>query len=75
LLYQNAIMDLAIDPQADAVRIGTALLQRAAADLQGALYINKVAADDPVRAVLEQAGLTSRSTHIHLGQHITKQGE
>jgi ribosomal protein S18 acetylase RimI-like enzyme len=72
LLHQNAVMDLAIDPQADALRIGTTLLQRAAADRPEALSIDKVAADDPVRAVLEHAGLTSQPTHVHLGQHIAK---
>lgn len=75
LLYQHAIMDLAIAPQADALRVGTALLQRAAADLQEALHLDKVATDDPIREVLEHAGLTSRPTHIHLGQHIAKKGD
>jgi GNAT superfamily N-acetyltransferase len=75
LLHQHAVMDLAIAPQADALRVGTVLLQRAAADLPEALSIDKVAADDPVRAILEHAGLTSRPTHTHLGQHIAKKGE
>ena len=75
LLHHHIVMDLAIAPQADALRVGTALLQRAAADLQEALHIDKVAADDPIREVLEYAGLTSRPTHIHLGLHIAKKGE
>jgi GNAT superfamily N-acetyltransferase len=72
LLYHHTIMDLALDPQADPVHVGTALLQRAAIDVQEVLRMDKVAAHDPVRAVLEQAGLTSRETHVHMGQHITK---
>jgi ribosomal protein S18 acetylase RimI-like enzyme len=75
LLHQNAVMDLAIDPQADTLRVATALLQRAAADLREALVLDKVAADDPLCAVLEHAGLTARQTHVHLGQHIAKKGE
>jgi len=72
LLYHQTIMDLALDPQVDAGRVGTALLLRAAADVKGALRIDKVATQDPARAVLEQAGLTPRESHVHLGQHITK---
>jgi hypothetical protein len=37
-----------------------------------ALYIDKVAAQDPVCAVLEQAGLTPRESYVHMGQHIIK---
>lgn len=72
LLYQHTIMDLALDPHADPIRVGTALLQRAAIDVQEALHMDKVAAQDPVGAVLEQAGLTPRESHVHMGQHITK---
>jgi GNAT superfamily N-acetyltransferase len=72
LLYQHIIMDLALDPHADPIRVGTALLQRAAVDVKEALRIDKVAAQDPVRAVLEQAGLTPRESHVHMGQHIIK---
>jgi GNAT superfamily N-acetyltransferase len=72
LLYHHIIMDLALDPDADPMRVGTALLQRAAINVQEALRIDKVAAQDPVRAVLERAGLTPRESHIHLGQHISK---
>lgn len=75
LLHHNAVVDLAIDPHADALRVGTALLQRAAADWPEALVIDKVAADDPVRVVLEHAGLTSRPTHIHFGLRVAKKGE
>jgi GNAT superfamily N-acetyltransferase len=72
LLHHNAIMDLALDPHTDPVRVGTALLQRAASDLQEVLRIDKVTAQDPVRTVLEQAGLTPRESHARMGQHITK---
>jgi GNAT superfamily N-acetyltransferase len=72
LLYHDTIMDLAVDPHADAFRVGTALLQRAAVDVKEALHIDKVAAQDPVRTVLEQAGLTPRESHVHMGQHIIK---
>jgi GNAT superfamily N-acetyltransferase len=72
LLYQHTIMDFALDPHADSIRVGTALLQRAAIDGQEALRMDKVAAQDPARAVLEQAGLTPRESHVHMGQHITK---
>jgi GNAT superfamily N-acetyltransferase len=75
LLHQHTVMDLAIASQADMLRIGTVLLQRAAADLHEALVFAKVAAADPLCTVLEQAGLTARQTHIHLGQHIAKKGE
>jgi GNAT superfamily N-acetyltransferase len=70
LRYHQTIMDLALAPHADAFRVGTALLQRAAVDVKGALHIDKVAAQDPVRAVLEQAGLTPHESHVHMGQHI-----
>ena len=70
----TTIMDLALDPHADPIRVGTALLQRAAVDVKEALHIDKVAAQDPVRAVLEQAGLTPRESHVHMGQHIIKRG-
>ena len=66
------IMDLALDPHADPIRVGTALLQRAAVDVKEALHIDKVAAQDPVRAVLEQVGLTPHESHVHMGQHIIK---
>jgi ribosomal protein S18 acetylase RimI-like enzyme len=72
LLYHHTIMDLALDPHTDPVRVGTALLQRAAADVREELRIDKVAIQDPAHAVLEQAGLTPRESHVHLGQHITK---
>jgi GNAT superfamily N-acetyltransferase len=72
LLYHHTIMDLALDPHADPVRVGMALLQRAAADVKEVLHIDKVATQDPARVVLEQAGLTPRASHVHLGQHITK---
>jgi GNAT superfamily N-acetyltransferase len=72
LLYQQTIMDLALDPHADPIRVGTALLQRAAGDVKEALHIDKVAAQDPIRAVLEHAGLTARESHVHMGQHIIK---
>ena len=72
LLHQQTIMDLALDPHADPLRVGTALLQRAAVDVKEALHIDKVAAQDPVRAVLEQAGLAPRESHVHMGQHIIK---
>jgi GNAT superfamily N-acetyltransferase len=72
LLYHHTIMDLALDPDADPVRVGTALLQRAAADVQEALHITKVAAQDPARPILEQAGLLPRESHLHLGQHIAR---
>jgi GNAT superfamily N-acetyltransferase len=72
LLYQHTIMDFALDPHADPIRVGTALLQRAAIDVQEALRMDKVAAQDPVRVVLEQAGLTPRESHVHMGQHIAK---
>jgi hypothetical protein len=36
------------------------------------LSIEKVAAQDPARVVLEQAGLTPRESHLHLGQHIAR---
>jgi GNAT superfamily N-acetyltransferase len=72
LLYHHTIMDLALDPHADPGRVGSALLQRAAADLKAVLRIDKVAAQDPARVVLEQAGLTPRASHLHMGQHITK---
>ncbi|MGH8071382.1 MAG: GNAT family N-acetyltransferase [Candidatus Entotheonellia bacterium] len=72
LLYHQTIMDLALDPHADPIRVGTALLQRAAGDVKEALRIDKVAAQDPIRAVLEQAGLTPRESHVHMGQHIIK---
>lgn len=72
LLYHNTIMDLALDPQADAARVGTALLQRAAAEVREPLRIDKVATQDPACTVLEQAGLTPRKSHVHMGQHITR---
>lgn len=72
LLYHHTIMDLALDPQADAVRVGTALLQRAAMDVKEGLSIDKVAAQDPARAILEQAGLTPRASHLHMGQYIAR---
>jgi GNAT superfamily N-acetyltransferase len=72
LLHHHLIMDLALDPHADPIRVGTALLQRAAVDVKEALHIDKVAAQDPIRAVLEQAGLTPRESHVHMGQHIIK---
>jgi hypothetical protein len=52
--------------------VGTALLQRAAVDVKEALHIDKVAAQDPVCAALEQAGLTPHESHVHMGQHIIK---
>lgn len=72
LRYQHIIMDLALDPHADPIRVGTALLQRATGDVKEVLRIDKVAAQDPIRAVLEQAGLTPRESHVHMGQHIIK---
>jgi hypothetical protein len=48
------------------------LLQRAAVDVKEALHIDKVAAQDPVCAALEQAGLTPHESHVHMGQHIIK---
>jgi GNAT superfamily N-acetyltransferase len=72
LLHHSIIMDLALDPHADPIRVGTALLQRAAVDVKEALHIDKVAAQDPVRAALEQAGLTPYESHVHMGQHIIK---
>jgi GNAT superfamily N-acetyltransferase len=72
LLHHSMIMDLALDPHADPIRVGMALLQRAAVDVKEALRIDKVAAQDPVRAALEQAGLTPHESHVHMGQHIIK---
>jgi GNAT superfamily N-acetyltransferase len=72
LLHHQTIMDLALDPHADPVRVGMALLQRAAVDVKEALHIDKLAAQDPVRAALEQSGLTPHESHIHMGQHIIK---
>jgi GNAT superfamily N-acetyltransferase len=72
LLHHSMIMDLALDPHADPIRVGRALLQRAAVDVKEALRIDKVAAQDPVRAALEQAGLTPHESHVHMGQHIIK---
>jgi GNAT superfamily N-acetyltransferase len=74
LLHHSIIMDLALDPHADPIRVGTALLQRAAVDVKEALHIDKVAEQDPVRAALEQAGLTPHESHVHMGQHIIKKG-
>ena len=72
LLHHHTIMDLALDPHADPLRVGTALLQRAAVDVKEALHIDKVAAQDPIRTVLEHAGFTPRESHVHMGQHIFK---
>jgi GNAT superfamily N-acetyltransferase len=72
LLYHHTIMDLALDPHVDPVRVGNALLQRAAAESKEALRIDRVPAHDPIHAVLEQAGLTSRESHVLMGQHIVK---
>jgi GNAT superfamily N-acetyltransferase len=72
LLHHTIIMDFALDPHADPIRVGTALLQRAAVDVKEALHIDKVAEQDPVRAALEQAGLTPHESHVHMGQHIIK---
>ena len=72
LRYHHTIMDLALDPHADPIRVGTALLQRAAGDVKEALRIDKVAAQDPARVVLEQAGLIPRESYVHMGQHIAK---
>jgi GNAT superfamily N-acetyltransferase len=72
LLYHHTIMDLALDPHADPVRVGIALLQRATVDGPEVLSIEKVAAQDPARVVLEQAGLTPRASHLHLGQDIAR---
>lgn len=72
LRHHDAVLDLAIDPHVDPVRVGAALLQRAAAEVKGALHIEKVPAQDPVRAVLERVGLTPQETHVQLGQQIAK---
>jgi GNAT superfamily N-acetyltransferase len=72
LLYHHTIMDFAFDPHADPARVGTALLQRVAADVREVLRIDKVAAQDPARTVLEQAGFTPRESHVHMGRHVTK---
>jgi len=74
LLHDQTIMDFAIDPHADLRRVGSALLQRAAVDVKEPLHIDKVSAQDPIRAVLEEAGLTPRESHVHMGQHIIKRG-
>jgi GNAT superfamily N-acetyltransferase len=74
LLHRHAIMDLGLDSHVDPIRIGTALLHRAAADAHEPLSMDKVATSDPARAVLEHAGLSSRQSHIHLGQQIMKRG-
>jgi ribosomal protein S18 acetylase RimI-like enzyme len=74
LRHHTTVMDLAIDPHVDLVRVGTALLQRAAADVQEALRMDKVAAHDPVRAILEQAGFTPRESYAHMGLQIAKRG-
>jgi GNAT superfamily N-acetyltransferase len=74
LLHDQTIMDFAIDPHADPRRVGSALLQRAAVDVKEPLHIDKVSAQDPIRAVLEEAGLTPRESHVHMGQHIIKRG-
>jgi ribosomal protein S18 acetylase RimI-like enzyme len=74
LLHHTTVMDLAVDPHVDPVRVGSALLQRASADVQEAFCINKVAAHDPMRATLEQAGLASRESHVHMGLQIVKRG-
>jgi len=74
LLHQHTIMDFALYPHVDPMRVGTALLQRAAVDVKDALHIDKVLAHDPLCAVLERAGLTPRESHVHMGQHIIKRG-
>jgi GNAT superfamily N-acetyltransferase len=74
LRHRHIVMDVALDPAADAIRVGAALLQRAALDVQAALRIDKVAAHDPVWAVLEQTGLSPHESHVHMGQHIAKRG-
>jgi GNAT superfamily N-acetyltransferase len=74
LLHHQTIMDLALDPHADPIRVGTALLQRAAVEVKEALHIDKVAAQDPIRVALEQAGLTPHESHVHMGQYIIKKG-
>lgn len=75
ILRQNAtVMDLAIDPRADPFLIGTALLARAGEDEKAPLCMIKVPEDDPVRRVLEQAGLAPRESHVQLGLQITKKG-
>jgi len=74
LLHHHMIMDFALDPHADPMRVGSALLQRAAVDVKEPLHIDKVSAQDPIRAVLERAGLTPRESHVHMGQHIIKRG-
>lgn len=72
LLHRDAIMDLALDPHVDPIRVGSALLHCAAAEMHETLHMDKVATQDPARLVLEQAGLSPRPSHIHLGQQITK---
>jgi len=74
LLHHHMIMDFALDPHADPMRVGSALLQRAAVDVKEPLHIDKVSAQDPIRAVLERVGLTPRESHVHMGQHIIKRG-
>lgn len=74
LLHHATVMDLAIEPHADPLRVGTALLARAAAETDGVLRMDKVPEQDPMRPVLEQAGLTPRQSHFHLGQRIVKKG-
>ena len=72
LQHNTTVMDLAIDPHVDPIRVGVALLERAAADMKGPLHLEKVPAEDPMRAVLERVGLTPRESHVQLGQHIAK---
>jgi ribosomal protein S18 acetylase RimI-like enzyme len=74
LLHRHAIMDLAFDPHIDPIRVGTALLHRAAADAHEALHMDKVTTQDPARVVLEHTGLSPRPSHMHLGQQILKRG-
>jgi len=74
LLDGDTVMDLAIDPHADPLRVGPPLLARGVGDVGGTLRMHKVPDADPTRAVLAHAGLAARASHVHLGQQLTKKG-
>ncbi|MBI4639574.1 MAG: GNAT family N-acetyltransferase [Candidatus Tectomicrobia bacterium] len=72
LLQEERVVDLAIDPNADHLRVGKALLAHASHLTGKPIRIPKVPEQDPLREMLEKLGFPPVASHLFMGKDLPK---
>jgi len=72
LFQEERIIDLAIDPGVDHLKVGSALLAHLSHQNEKPLRIPKVPAQDPLRETLEKLGFLPVASYLLMGRELPK---